>query len=108
MGYFPSFFYEIFYFPTIVAYIILSTDRTVFPPDPRFGSFPMPSFLPLAMFCLTLVFIVEVMCCVTTQVHAHMMPSPVLGYWLPAENSCSLDFTVMRGARSLSLTKMVP
>jgi hypothetical protein len=57
---------------------------------------------------LDLVFIVEVMCCVTTQVHAHMMTSPVLGYWLPAENSCSLDFTVMRGARSLSLTKMVP
>ena len=48
------------------------------------------------------------MCCVTTQVHAHMMPASVLGYWLPAENSFSLDCTVVRRAWSLRLTKMVP
>ena len=51
---------------------------------------------------------VEVMCCVTTQVHAHMMPASVLDYWLPAENSFSLDCTVVRRAWSLRLTKMVP
>ena len=40
-------FYEIFYFLTIATHIIISTDRTVFPPHPRFGSFS--DTLPLAM-----------------------------------------------------------
>jgi hypothetical protein len=86
------FFYEIFYFLTIRPYIIVSTDRTLFPPRPCFGSFS--DTIPLAMGHVLLGLGVHseglVLCHhMGTRV---LDPSSVLDFWLPAENMFSLDF----------------
>ena len=69
------FFCEIFYFLTNITYTVLHTDRTIFPIP--FSALFLTALLPAnALVSLALlVLCVEDMCCVTTQVHAHMMPS---------------------------------
>ena len=72
---YPMVFCEIFYFLTNITYIVLHTDRTIFP-IPFSALFPTALLPANALVSLAwLVLCVEDMCCVTTQVHAHMMPS---------------------------------
>ena len=58
-------FCEIFYFPTIITYNVLYTDRTVFPHIPFRLVSTLPSFLPFAMFSLTWLFFVLRSCAVS-------------------------------------------
>ena len=60
----------------LLLHIMFSILIILYSPTSPFGSFPTTLLLAISHVQLGLVVLcVEVMCCVTTQIHAHMMPS---------------------------------